>query len=174
MVYDYWGRIGYVPTGLALIRFWREGSGGPEDEALYENIAGSCVFMSSREWSGWEASTARQMHEPPPPDEAAGDGQWRWIGWRVGTVFRTKVVPQEYVALFTQAGFRRRDGIVLLGVFLAWIALALALIGFRTPIFIIGGMTVMGGLVSLRKQGLRAVLAVAAVLSVLLGIGLVT
>ena len=171
VVREYWARVKDAPGSVLLIRIWRNGPGTPEDEAVYNNIVGSCVLMHP--WSELDVRAARNLYAPPTADEPSSQGRWRFAGWRLGTVFHTKMVPPDQLAILTAAGASRRDTLVALAVFVAWVGLALAMIGFETPIFLVGGLSFAGTALSLRSQGLRAVVALAVILAVLLGIGLV-
>jgi hypothetical protein len=174
VVRDYWGRVRNLPTSLTLIRFWHEGApAGPDELAVFDDIAGSCQFMYPNWWSGPAASTTRTNYQPPSSDEGPTEGLWRYAGWRLGSAFHSKMVAQKDVAILTEMGFRPRDGLLLLAVYLVWVSLALALIGFETGILLVGSIAAFGTLTLLRTQRLRALVALAVILAVLLGIGLV-
>lgn len=52
VVCDYWARMGGTSTGFILLRFWRTGPASPEDEELFDDVAGSVIFDDGGSFSG--------------------------------------------------------------------------------------------------------------------------
>jgi hypothetical protein len=74
--------------------------------------------------------------------------------------------------LLHAGGIRRTEGLLVVALFVTWLTVTSALIGFETPIFLLGGLSFLSSIGMARKYGRRGVAAFGAVLLVLLGVGL--
>jgi hypothetical protein len=172
VVCDYWALVRKAPTKAVLVRFWRSGADDQADERLYDDMADSFSFIGPSTWQGLNRPFAMNQYAAPPPDEPTPEGSWRWGGWRLGTVFHTKLIPAGSQELLMASGTPRKQFLAVFALFVAWLAVALALIGFETGIFLFASFSFMGSLGLVRKYGSRGILAYAMLLVGLLAVGL--
>lgn len=171
VVCDYWARIRGTSTSFILLRFWRTGPAGPDDEKLFDNVAGSVIYDDGGSFSGPGRPITLRRYAPPD-SEVVEPGRFRYIGWRLGKVFHTKMISASEAPLMTGMG-SLRDASLLLVLFLAWVAATLVLVGVG-PVLLVGGATTAGTMPQLRSHGSKAVLTLAAVLAGLLAFGVAT
>jgi hypothetical protein len=176
VICDYWARIRAgtrtEPTSFILLRCWRVGPASSNEEELFDDVAGSFTAGGPASFTGpARALIVRKM--VPPAVEVVEPGRFRFAGWRLGTVFHTKMVSPEEAGIITEKGIPPREGLLLLAVFFAWLAATLALVGVGGEL-LLGGMTTAGMLPQLRKHGLKAVIGLAVFLGGLLVFGVST
>ena len=135
-------------------------------------MAGSVLFGSGANWAG-PLRLLMRRYGPPRESEPHEPGRWRFIGWRLGTVFKSKMISEDEVPLVTEASVRRRDALLLLAVWVAWIVAALALMG--VSLFpLLSAFPAMHAMTQLRSRGPKAVVLFAELLVGLLVLGLAT
>jgi hypothetical protein len=176
VICDYWagikGKVGNAPTSFVLIRIWRTGRAGQEEERLFDDIAGSFLIGGGGSFAGPLRPLMVRTHAPPG-SEVVEPGRFRYAGWRLGTVYHSRMISAKEAELATEGGARPRDALLLTVVFLSWIAATLALLGVG-PVLLLGGFMAGGTLPQLRSRGLKAVLTLTAFLVALLAFGIVT
>lgn len=177
VVCDYWARIRAgtrtEPTSFILLRCWRVGPASPDEEELFDDVAGSFAAGGPASFAGPLRAVTVRKFAPPDGFEVVLPGRFRYAGWRLGTVFQTKMISAKEAELATEMGIPPREGLVLLAVFFAWLAATLALVGVGS-VLLLGGMTMVSALTQLRKHGLRAVIALTVFLGALLAFGVAT
>jgi hypothetical protein len=176
LICDYWAGIksgfGDDPTSFVLLRFWRTGPASPDEEELFEDVAGSFLIGGGASFSGPLRQLTLQKHGPPQ-SEVVEPGRFRYAGWRLGTVYHSGMLSAKEVELLTKGGIRPRDGLLFLVLFLSWVAATLALIGVGS-VMLLGGATAGATMTQLRSRGLKAVVMLAVVLGALLVFGVAT
>lgn len=176
MICDYWagikGGLGKQPTSFALLRFWRAGPADPDEVELFDDVAGSYLIGGGASFSGPLRLVTLRNHGPAGA-EVAEPGRFRYAGWRLGTVYRSRIVNPKDVELLTEGGVRPRDGLLFLGVFFTWLAATLILLGVG-PVLLLGGVTAGGMMTQLRSRGVKAVVVLAVWLYGLLVFGVAT
>jgi hypothetical protein len=172
VICDYWARIRGTSTSFILLRFWRTGRASPDDEEIFENGAGSVLYDTGGSFSGPARAMNLRRYAPPSDSEVVEAGRYRYIGWRLGKVFHTKMIPAGENALMTGMG-SVRDAALLVALFIPWIVATVALVGV-SPVLLLGGAATAGTLPQLRSHGSKAVLTLAAVLAGLLAFGVAT
>jgi hypothetical protein len=177
VICDYWvgvkERINKEPTSFVVLRLWRTGPAGLDEEELFDDVAGSFLVGGGASFAGPLRPTTVRTHAPPPASEVAEPNRFRYAGWRLGKVYRSKMISAQRAELATEGGARPRDGLLLLAVFFSWLAATLVLVGVGGEL-LLGGMTMVGTLPMLRKQGLKAVIGLAVFLGCLLAFGVAT
>jgi hypothetical protein len=171
VICDYWARIRGTSTSLILLRFWRTGPGSSDDEELFDNVAGSVIYDDGGSFSG-PARPLTLRRYAPPDSEVVEPDRFRYIGWRLGKVFHTKMISATENPLMTGMG-SLRDTALLVAVLLPWVVATLVLVGVG-PVLLLGGLSAAGTMPQLRSHGLKAVLTLAAVLVGLLVFGVLT
>lgn len=176
VICNYWARIRAGrhtdPTGFILLRCWRAGPSDEDEEELFDDIAGSFLSGGPISFAGPLRRVTLSKYGPPDSEVVEPD-RFRYAGWRLGTVFHTKMISAKEAELMTEFGNRPRDSLLLLIVFFSWLVATLALVGMG-GIVLVGSATAAGALTQLRSQGLKAVGMLAAVLAGLLVFGVVT
>jgi hypothetical protein len=176
VICDYWARIRTgtrsEPSSFILLRFWRTGPASPDEEELFDDIAGSFLSGGPASFTG-PARLVTVRRYAPPDSEVAEPGRFRYAGWRLGSVFHTKMISAKEAELATEMGINPRDGLLFLLVFFAWVASTLAFIGVGTNL-LVGGATSAGTFAQLRSRGLKAVAMLAVFLGGLLAFGIAT
>jgi hypothetical protein len=173
VICDYWAPFGKVPSHFVLLRFWRTGAASADEEELFDNVVGSFLAGGGPLFSGAARLAIGRKLMPPDPSEVAEPGRFRYAGWRLGTVFHSKMLPAKEAAFATEGGARPKDALLLNAVFFAWLVATLVLVGVG-PILIVGGLTTLGALKQLRSRGSKAVMMLAVVLGGLLVFGVAT
>jgi hypothetical protein len=173
LICDYWARFGKTPTNFVLLRFWRTGPASDDEEELFDDVAGSFLAGGGPMFSGAAHLAIGRKLLPPDPSEVAEPGRFRYAGWRLGTVFRSKMLPANEARFATEGGARARDGLLFLAVFFPWLVATLVFVGVG-PILLLGAMTSLGAFTQLRSRGSKAVVMLALILGGLLAIGVLT
>ncbi|MEW6471960.1 MAG: hypothetical protein AB1679_06795 [Actinomycetota bacterium] len=161
---DYWGPLRQCPTSMLLLRFWRDGPGKPDAEEIIDNVAGSVHLAGGANWAGPLRHMMRRRYGPPSESEPHEPGRWRFIGWRLGTVFKSKMIAENEISIVTEMSVRRRDAVVLLVVWLAWIIAFLTLIGMNFAL-VLSAFPAMHAVTQLRSKGPKAVVTFAELLA---------
>ena len=176
LVCDYWARMRAgrrtEPNLFLLLRFWRTGPGSPGDEEVFEDIAGSFLAGGPAAFAGPMRPGTLRMYAPPE-SETAEPGRFRYAGWRLGTVFHSKMISAKQAEFMTELGVKVSEGFMLLALFLAWLAATVAMVGMG-PILLLGTATTAGAWLQLRSRGLAAVGLLAVGLFGLLVLGVAT
>jgi hypothetical protein len=173
VICDYWAEFGRTPTNFVLLRFWRTGPGSTDEEQLFDKVAGSLLASGGPAFSGVAGAMFGRKLLPPDAHEVAEPDRFRYAGWRLGTVFRSKLLPAREAEFATVGGVHAREALLFGAVFFSWLAATLALVGVG-PILMLGGMTSLGAYTELRSRGLKAVVVLALVLGGLLAFGVAT
>ena len=177
VVCDYWARIRAgtrtEPTSFILIRCWRVGPASPDEEELFDDVAGSFSAGGPASFAGPLRAVMGRKFAPPDGFEVVQPDRFRYAGWRLGTVFWTKMISEQEAEIATEKGIPLREGMLLLAVFLAWLVATLTLVGLGS-VLLLGGMSMVSALTQLRRHGLKAVTGLALFLGVLLVFGLAT
>lgn len=171
VVCDYWARMRGTSTGFILLRFWRTGPASPNDENLFDDVAGSVIFDDGGSFSGPARPVTLRRYAPPDSGVVEPEG-FRYIGWRLGKVFHTKSIAAKQVPLMTGMG-SLRDAALLVAIFLPWVAATLVLVGVG-PVLLLGAVSAASTMPQLRSHGSKAILTLALVLGGLLAFGIVT
>jgi hypothetical protein len=173
VICDYWAEFGRNPTHFVVLRFWRTGPGTADEEQLFDKVAGSFLASGGPIFSGAAGLAMGRKLLPPDTYEVAAPDRFRYAGWRLGTVFRSKMLPAREAQFATAGGVPARDGLLFLAVFFSWLGATLALVGVG-PILLLGGVTSIGAFAELRSRGLKAVVLLAVFLAGLLAFGVAT
>ncbi|MGH8997805.1 MAG: hypothetical protein ACRDY7_00250, partial [Acidimicrobiia bacterium] len=171
VICDYWARTREGPASFILLRFWRTGPASPDEEELFDDVAGSVIYDDGGSFAGLARPITLRRYGPPD-SEVVEPGRFRYAGCRLGTVFHTKMISAKEAELATEMA-ALRDTLLLVAVFLPWIVATLVLVGVG-PILLLGGVTAAGTLPQLRSRGLKAVVMLAVVLAGLLAFGVAT
>jgi hypothetical protein len=173
MLCDYWAEFGRTPTNFVLLRFWRTGPGNTDEERLFDQVAGSFMAAGGPIFSGAVGFAAGRKLLPPDAYEVVDPDRFRYAGWRLGSVFRSKMLPARETEFAVAGGVHAREALLFGAVFFSWLGLTMALLGVG-PILLVGGMASLGAYTELRPRGLKAVVALAVVLGGLLAFGVAT
>jgi hypothetical protein len=161
---DYWAPHRRFPTSLVLLRFWRTGPAMEDAEEIIDNVVGSLMFCGGANWAGPLRFMMERRYGPPKNPEPYEPGRWRFIGWRVGTVCKSKMIPEDEVAFATEMSPRRRDALLFLAVWVAWIVAVVALSGVGF-VLLLSAFPAMHAMFQLRSRGPKAVVTFAALLA---------
>ena len=173
LICDYWAEFGKTPTNFVLLRFWRTGPGSTDEEELFDKVAGSFLSAGGPAFSGVAGAMVGRKLLPPDPNEVVEPHRFRYAGWRLGTVFRSKMLPARETEFATAGGVHAREALLLAAVFFSWLAATLALVGVG-PILLLGAVTSVGAYTELRSRGPKAIIVLAVVLGGLLAFGVAT
>jgi hypothetical protein len=171
VVCDYWARTRGSDTCFIVLRCWRSGTASPDDEEIFDDVAGSLIYDDGGSFTAPLRAITLRRYAPPPESEVVEPGRYRYIGWRLGKVFHTKMIAAGEEAVMTEMG-ARWDALLLAAVVLAWVAATVVLVGVG-PILLLGAASAAGTLPELRSRGTKAVLILAVVLAALLAYGVV-
>jgi hypothetical protein len=123
VICDYWAGIKEEmrkePTSFVLIRLWRTGPASPDEEQLFDDVAGSYIVGGGASFAGPLGPMMLQTHGRPPASEVAEPHRFHYAGWRLGTVYQSKMFSEQRAGLAIEGGGRPRDALLLLAVFLA-------------------------------------------------------
>lgn len=172
VICDYWSILRHSPTSVFLLRLWRTGPAHPDEEELFDDVAGSVLFSDPLSWAG-PAGKLMAWKYGPPKDEVVEPGRLRYAGWRLGTVFHSRMISAREAEFATELSGKSKDALLLVVVFFAWLAATLTLVGVG-PVLLLGGMMTAGTMPQLRSRGSKAVVMLALALSVLLAFGVAT
>ncbi|MGH8998431.1 MAG: hypothetical protein ACRDY7_03480, partial [Acidimicrobiia bacterium] len=103
VICDYWARTREGPTSFILLRFWRTGPASPDEEELFDDVAGSVIYHDGGAFAGLARPITLRRYGPPD-SEVVKPGRFRYAGCRLGTVFHTKMISAKEAELMTEIG----------------------------------------------------------------------
>ena len=166
---DYWAPVQHRPGRVAVLCCWTDGA---MDWEFANHIAATFGLMDPTFFCGFNRPPALSHFRAPDGDDRTAEG-FRFAGWRLGSVFEGKVLPRR-IAAAAAVTPKKSDALVILLLFLGWLAVVAATVGFHRGVLMLGTMSTMSALPAAQRIRSRAVVALFVTLAVLLAVGIAT